>query len=1269
MTKKITYSLVVLLLFVAQVRAFVLVGPLTGGVSGNGNTSPENTFQWPLPGQAQAPTPDPRETVTSANITDDLGGPKRFDEFWRWTTPSLTYGFDLSFVQFFGEEGIAAVNDAMLVLNDFFEPQDGSYSGVTELDLIKHKFRENHATYWINTTAQNENLMDVKSLTLGMMVNYLGLGNPYRYMFTATNAYYPDPFNAGQVIFQTTLKNYDPITIQPTDLVNNELYSYRLVHDQLAGFLPDPLTASVANVTIDMEEFTSVDSVTSYSAVSAIVDAFYGYTDLIWTRPPSRYGYGVFYDAQNAMTGIYEPRYALTYDDAGGLKHLYNTNTVAMEFNPYVLVTAADYTKSVRQYGLPASSDPLSNRQLGVFPMRANASFPTRVNSIHPLQGLMDPRDRAGVNRLTGVMNGGNAFYGTGVGKMAWAWRGGIDKIQFHQMPYDSLLSMSHYPTNFIWEDTFMTNAGLRNPVQASLTNTTSGAVVQLTPARSLYHTQRVGRQCASPDFLFTADPAFTLAGGLGNANNVSAAFTREVPGLWGNGGAGQNGGPPATDVFGGTIGDGVWRMPAWDFNKYFYVETAGLAGPGIWAANSSTPQAPWTTAASEGNTEGLMIVFNSEINLGGFELVWSGEASVVGNQISPVPFQQWAYIKGAGATEFVKFPRDYDVGRSIIENSVLPVSDVIDITMVSDSGGLNPIAPTSLSRTEEALTLIGVRMKSATALQILSDSGEILQTISPLTEYIIDDRRIDIPARTFGYGVEGTRRSVVLWNPIGKSEPGPQTFNVNTGRPFISSTNRDGQLYNRQEPLEILGYGFRSKQVGLNDGNATITHVRIDDLAGTQRFPGSAPQGEDITANIQVLSDNKAVLMAAAIPVSSGGRPVDTLNGRKIRVSRGGIENLSMAPVDHWAGITTRLRVTGLAYMPGSVANTQVDINGSSPLRRDRRIMITGEGLNSVSSVEVVQTSGASIIDDSGSLSPLATPVTAATDDSGATLLLQPFVFNGAQADGYDTRLYKLKVTGQYGTVTFQDSFNVNIQPQAKLADQPVPYDPYGPNVTIGLQSVIPMAIPNGVTAQVWNRDPAVGDQITITGTGLKAVSRIEMNSTSPAEQAGWSAPVALDIPIGGRPGITVTDDRIVIDPTKELELFTNAIEGDSDDVLEHRFLILKSARNDAQSSILNEWRLLVGLPPKFTRGSRHCIATRLRGRVPPCTRVSSLPPASTLPCSTPTSRTTLPTFPTCTLRCARGTLIWFRVTAAATAMTTLSAVAHHGWVAQPAG
>ena len=126
--------------------------------------------------------------VSSANISDDLGGPKQLDEFYRWNTPDLTYGFDQSFVQFFGQEGINAVDDAMRAINDYFIPEDGSYAGVSSLNLAKHGFGGNFNTAWLNATAANENLIDIKSLTLGMMVNYLGLGNPYRYAFTATNS-------------------------------------------------------------------------------------------------------------------------------------------------------------------------------------------------------------------------------------------------------------------------------------------------------------------------------------------------------------------------------------------------------------------------------------------------------------------------------------------------------------------------------------------------------------------------------------------------------------------------------------------------------------------------------------------------------------------------------------------------------------------------------------------------------------------------------------------------------------------------------------------------------------------------------------------------------------------------------------------------------------------------------------------------------------------------------------------------------------------------
>ena len=105
---------------------------LVGTAINNGNATVgnmENTFDTNGSGGS---------VVTGANLIDDLGTPKRIGEFYRWNTPYLSYGFDDSFVQFFGVTGMNAVNDAMRVLNDFFEPEDGSYSGVSDLNLGRH---------------------------------------------------------------------------------------------------------------------------------------------------------------------------------------------------------------------------------------------------------------------------------------------------------------------------------------------------------------------------------------------------------------------------------------------------------------------------------------------------------------------------------------------------------------------------------------------------------------------------------------------------------------------------------------------------------------------------------------------------------------------------------------------------------------------------------------------------------------------------------------------------------------------------------------------------------------------------------------------------------------------------------------------------------------------------------------------------------------------------------------------------------------------------
>ena len=281
MMKKILIALAGIL--AANANAFVLVGPTDAGLV-------ENTLAWGAPNQ----------TVISANLVDDMGTPKRIDEFYRWNCPNLTYGFDASFVQFFGEQGIAAVNDAMNVLNDFFNPQDGSYEGVSAMNLTKQGFGGNFNTAWVNGAARQENLIDVKSLTLGMMVNYLGLGNPYRYAFTATNAIIPNAALSG-AIFSVALKNYDPRALTESDMINGVQFSYRLIHDQPPGSVAD--AATVGAMVMDLEEFTADTSGNAFSAVSAITDAFYGNSDIVWTDVPSVFGFGVYYDGMNAMGG------------------------------------------------------------------------------------------------------------------------------------------------------------------------------------------------------------------------------------------------------------------------------------------------------------------------------------------------------------------------------------------------------------------------------------------------------------------------------------------------------------------------------------------------------------------------------------------------------------------------------------------------------------------------------------------------------------------------------------------------------------------------------------------------------------------------------------------------------------------------------------------------------------------------------------------------------------------------------------------------------
>src|SRR5947209_12131779 len=77
-------------LFIAnEAKSFSLLGPYAG---------------WMTPGLGY-------------RQSGDIGGPMALGEEYRWNVPIVTYGFDKSFLDYFGSNGVAAAEQAVQLLN------------------------------------------------------------------------------------------------------------------------------------------------------------------------------------------------------------------------------------------------------------------------------------------------------------------------------------------------------------------------------------------------------------------------------------------------------------------------------------------------------------------------------------------------------------------------------------------------------------------------------------------------------------------------------------------------------------------------------------------------------------------------------------------------------------------------------------------------------------------------------------------------------------------------------------------------------------------------------------------------------------------------------------------------------------------------------------------------------------------------------------------------------------------------------------------------
>ncbi|PAW91464.1 MAG: hypothetical protein B9S33_00815 [Pedosphaera sp. Tous-C6FEB] len=169
-----------------------------------------------LPGRAFSLMGPPASWQTSAigyNLLTDVGAPMNLSEEYRITMPTLNYGYDSTFLNFFGSNGVVAVEAAMAILNAIPDVRTMSYT-LTEFPL--------QGIGPGNDTARNLQIRDLKSATLSTVLGQMGLASPERWVFALR-----DRIVAGNVTnYLVIRRNFDPVTWTPTNTVNSVLYTY-----------------------------------------------------------------------------------------------------------------------------------------------------------------------------------------------------------------------------------------------------------------------------------------------------------------------------------------------------------------------------------------------------------------------------------------------------------------------------------------------------------------------------------------------------------------------------------------------------------------------------------------------------------------------------------------------------------------------------------------------------------------------------------------------------------------------------------------------------------------------------------------------------------------------------------------------------------------------------------------------------------------------------------------------------------------------------------
>ncbi len=330
-------------------------------------------------------------------LPSDIGGPKNLGEEYRWSSPVVTFGFDSTFLTYFGSNGVLAIEKAMAILNAL--PRVSSLSS----NLTERAFQGEKRG--INHQAAALGLLDLKTFALGYMMEELGLASPDRYTWTLRSRVVVN----NVPLYTTIQRNFDPVTLRPSRFVNGTFYTYQIF--QTYGS-PDVWEA----VELQVDPASSL-----FSSLAALIDTAGGTIQSAQGFFPTPPDLGVYFSG-------------LTRDDIGGLRYILHP----LNFNVETLppgTTGGGFGGGGGVVDGGSWSDPFGSSA-----------------------GLSDlPWSDPGfviTNILTNITTTNIVIGGAIVDP---ALRPGVDKLTFLRVDYDSLIGQSFAFTKR-YVDTFVTN-------------------------------------------------------------------------------------------------------------------------------------------------------------------------------------------------------------------------------------------------------------------------------------------------------------------------------------------------------------------------------------------------------------------------------------------------------------------------------------------------------------------------------------------------------------------------------------------------------------------------------------------------------------------------------------------------------------------------------------------------------------------------------------------------------------------------------------------